>query len=100
MVDKINPDRDTSLLTVHIPRLLTAATPRPHYYQNYAVGECRDLIFGVSLVDYATAKGLAEGEVPKIIRLCIKEIEDRGLDAEGIYRVSYGAIVRLVLFAY
>ena len=71
-----------------MPRLLASATPKPHYYQHYAVGECRDLIFGVSLVDYATAKGLAEGEIPKIVRLCIKEVEERGLDAEGIYRVS------------
>lgn len=52
------------------------------------VGECRDLIFGVSLVDYATARGLPEGEVPKIIRICIQDIEQRGLDAEGIYRVK------------
>lgn len=88
MVDKINPDRDTSLLSIHIPRLLMTATPRPHYYQNFLVGECRDLIFGVSLVDYATAKGLADGDIPKIVRQCIREIEERGLDAEGIYRVS------------
>ncbi|KAI0344118.1 RhoGAP-domain-containing protein [Trametopsis cervina] len=88
IVEKISPDKDTSLLSFHIPRLILASTPRPHYYQNFAVGECRDLIFGVSLVDYATAKGLADGEVPRIVRLCIKEIEDRGLDAEGIYRVS------------
>jgi hypothetical protein len=88
MVDKINPERDTSQVTVHIPRLLMAATPRPHYYQHFLVGECRDLIFGVSLVDYATSKCLADGDVPKIIRICVKEIDDRGLDAEGIYRVS------------
>lgn len=75
-------------MTLHIPRLLAAATPGPQYYQNYYVGECCDLIFGVSLVDYATTKGLADGEIPKIVRLCIREIEDRGLDAEGIYRVS------------
>ena len=76
-----------ALLTANIPRLLTLATPKPQYYENFVVGECRDLIFGVSLVDYATAKGLGEGDVPKIVRICIKEIEQRGLDAEGIYRV-------------
>ena len=65
-------------MTVHIPRLLASATPKPHYYQNFVVGECRDLIFGVSLVDYATAKGLADGEVPKIVHLCIREVEERG----------------------
>lgn len=87
-VDAINPERDTSEITRTIAQLLAAATPKPAYYQNYSVGECRDLIFGVSLVDYATAKGLSEGDIPKIVRICIKEIDERGLDAEGIYRVS------------
>lgn len=87
-VEKINPEKDTTLVTVHIPRLLALATPKPLYYDNFAVGECRDLIFGVSLVDYATAKGLADGEIPKIVRICIREIDQRGLEAEGIYRVS------------
>lgn len=68
-------------------KMLAAQAPKPQYYQNYGVGECRDLIFGVSLVDYATANSLGEGEIPKIVRICIKEIDDRGLDAEGIYRV-------------
>ncbi|KAG6866016.1 hypothetical protein C0991_009424 [Blastosporella zonata] len=40
------------------------------------------------LVDYSTAKGLQDGEVPKIIRICIQEIDRRGLESEGIYRVS------------
>ena len=88
VTSRISPERDAYLLSTRIPRLLLTAAPRPQYYYNYTVGECRDLIFGVSLVDYATAKGLADGEIPKIVRICIKEIEDRGLDAEGIYRVS------------
>ena len=87
MVDQINPKQDTAVVSNNIPKMLAAQTPKPLYYQNYTVGECRDLIFGVSLVDYATAKGLGEGEVPKIVKICIKEIDDRGLDAEGIYRV-------------
>jgi hypothetical protein len=37
-------------------------------------------------VDYATAKGLPDGAVPKIIRICIEEIDKRGLESEGIYR--------------
>ncbi|KAG6827483.1 hypothetical protein H0H92_011586 [Tricholoma furcatifolium] len=41
-----------------------------------------------SLLDYATAKGLQDGEVPKIVRICIREIDRRGLESEGIYRVS------------
>ncbi|EIW64964.1 RhoGAP-domain-containing protein [Trametes versicolor FP-101664 SS1] len=88
MVEKIAPERDSTAIAAAIPRLLSAAVPKPVFYYNYNVGECRDLIFGVSLVDYATARGLPEGEVPKIIRICIQDIEQRGLDAEGIYRVS------------
>jgi len=45
------------------------------------------LIFGVSLADYATARGI-ENDVPKVLRICIDELDKRGLDAEGIYRVS------------
>jgi len=52
------------------------------------VGPCNDLIFGFSLVDYATTKGLKDGAVPKIVRICIQEIDLRGLESEGIYRVS------------
>ena len=61
---------------------------KPVHYYNYFVGECNDLIFGVSLVDYATARSLPDGEVPKIVRICVKEVDERGLKNEGIYRVS------------
>ncbi|CCM00351.1 uncharacterized protein FIBRA_02381 [Fibroporia radiculosa] len=88
IVEKISSEKDSALIGTNIPRMLLAAVPKPVYYYNYNVGECKDLIFGVSLVDYATARNLTEGEVPKIVRVCIKEIERRGLEAEGIYRVS------------
>ncbi|KAI0735515.1 hypothetical protein C8Q76DRAFT_611686 [Earliella scabrosa] len=88
MVEKISPQRDSAALASNIPRLIAAITPKPVYYYNYNVGECKDLIFGVSLVDYATARGLSDGDIPKIIRICIEDIDKRGLDAEGIYRVS------------
>lgn len=61
--------------------------PRRTLYTNYYVGDCNDLIFGVSLVDYATSRGLQDGQVPKIMRICIHEVEKRGLTTEGIYRV-------------
>lgn len=88
MVDKINPEADTSIFTAHIPRSLAASTPKPVFYYNYRVGECKDLIFGVSIVDYATARGLGDSDIPKIIRICIDEVDRRGLLSEGIYRVS------------
>ncbi|KAF8446335.1 hypothetical protein L210DRAFT_3610805 [Boletus edulis BED1] len=88
MVAKISPEKDVSLVTTLIPRALASLIPKPICYYNYNVGECGDLIFGVSLVDYATSRGLGETEIPKIVRICIQEIDERGLESEGIYRVS------------
>ena len=51
------------------------------------MGESKDLIMGVSLVDYASARGLKDNTVPLIVEICIREVEARGLNAEGIYRV-------------
>lgn len=87
MVDKISPEKDIAKLNANIPRSLASAIPEPILYEHGQVGLCNDLIFGISLVDYATAKGLQEGEVPKIIRICIEEIDRRGLGSEGMYRV-------------
>ncbi|KAF9519904.1 hypothetical protein BS47DRAFT_1374940 [Hydnum rufescens UP504] len=41
----------------------------------------------VALVDYATARNM-NNEAPSIVLMCIREVEARGMDAEGIYRVS------------
>ncbi|KAJ6604252.1 RhoGAP domain-containing protein [Mycena vulgaris] len=78
IVDKISPEIDISKLAAYIPRSLASAIPDRILYHHGHVGECNDLIFGFSL----------EGEAPKIIQLCIKEIDQRGLESEGIYRVS------------
>ncbi|KAF8912956.1 hypothetical protein CPB84DRAFT_1820455 [Gymnopilus junonius] len=88
MVDRISPEKDVTKVKTQIPRSLASAIPDPILYEHGLVGECNDLIFGFSLVDYATAKGLQEGAVPKIIRICVEEIDKRGLESEGIYRVS------------
>jgi hypothetical protein len=53
------------------------------------MGESKHLIMGISLVDYASARGLKDNAIPHIVELCIREVETRGLNAEGIYRVSY-----------
>lgn len=93
----------------------------PILYFNYYVGDSKDLIFGTSLVDYATTRGLVPGpgvalgliggdrppdgkerpkldpimansrweeQVPRIVRLCIHELDVRGIKTEGIHRVS------------
>ena len=86
-VNYISPTQEISFLASSVPQFLHQTTPRRTLYYNFHVGECNDLIFGVSLVDYATSRGLGEGEVPKIVRMCISEVEKRGLNSEGIYRV-------------
>lgn len=93
MADKIVPQQDGAAIAANIPRMLAIMVPRPIHYYNFTVGECKDLIFGVSLVDYGTARGPLEGDIPKIIRICIEDIDRRGLDAEGIYRVSKNLVL-------
>lgn len=87
VVEKVSPENDTSVLSASLRRSPALSTPRPIFYYNYHVGECPDLVFGCKLVDCANARG-SENEVPKIIGICIEEVNRRGLDAEGIYRVS------------
>lgn len=87
-VEKISTGRDMKGVHAYIAQSLASSIPTPILYHNFYVGECRDLIFGFSLQDYATARDLPEGEIPKIVRICIEEADKRGLDAEGIYRVS------------
>ncbi len=97
IVERISPQRDVDKLKTQTPRSLASAIPDPILYEHGLVGECNDLIFGFSLVDYATAKGLPEGSVPKILRICIEEINKRGLETEGIYRVMTHVIFFLLL---
>ena len=87
VVENVSPSADQHALAAEIPRLLQAATPPQIHYHNFYVGECKDLTFGVSLSDYATTRGLQDGEVPRVLQLCINEVKTRGLLVEGIYRV-------------
>lgn len=89
ILSKISPEKDVAKLKTYIPRTLASAIPDQILYEHGTVGECNDLIFGFSLVDYATAKALPEFTVPKIIRICTEEIDKRGLESEGIYRVCF-----------
>lgn len=86
--DKVSTGRDMKGVHAYIAQSLASSIPTPILYHNHYVGECKDLIFGFSLQDYATARDLPEGEIPKIVKICIEEADKRGLDAEGIYRVS------------
>lgn len=87
-VAKVSTELDMRGVNAYIAQSLASSIPAPILYHNFHVGECKDLIFGFSLQDYATARDLPEGEIPKIVRICIDEVDKRGLEAEGIYRVS------------
>ncbi|KAI9280629.1 hypothetical protein BY458DRAFT_499893 [Sporodiniella umbellata] len=67
-------------------KLLSFPKLKPVYYVNYHVGECKDLIFGTTLTEYAQQRGRSP---PLLITKCIAAIERLdGLEREGIYRVS------------
>jgi len=84
----INPAHDLQRLRHLTNSTLAQAIPKKTLYYNYHVGECQDMLFGVGLVDYASSRGLKDHEIPKIVALCIAEVESRGLKTEGIYRVN------------
>ena len=62
-------------LSFSIPPLALYCNHRPAY---------SDLVFGVPLVGFA----INQDNVPKAIRMCLEEVEKRGLDAHKIYSVS------------
>lgn len=87
--DYIFPEKDSQRLKQATATQMEASIPKPILYHNFHMGESKHLIMGISLVDYASARGLKDNAVPRVVELCIREVEARGLNAEGIYRVSY-----------
>lgn len=105
LLASIDPTRDPALYDtlVHPEKY---PVPDPVYYQNHHVGECPckylllpriyidmlinygtiDMLFGISLIDYARQYRRSP---PLLITRCIECIEQQeGLAKEGIYRVS------------
>ena len=76
---------DTSDLKVSFRRALSFSTPPITLYRNYHPSGYSHLIFGVPLVGHGV---VTEDKVPKVMRMCIDEIEKRGLDTDKIYSVS------------
>ncbi|KAH9030239.1 Rho GTPase activation protein [Lactarius deliciosus] len=75
---------DTSNLKASFRRTLSSSIPPPALYRNYRLGGYSNLVFGVPLQECMT-----DGDhVPKVIRMCIEEVERRGLDTHKIYSVS------------
>jgi RhoGAP domain len=62
------------------------AVSTPIYYHNYYAGESKDLLFGISLLEYAHAH---RRTVPLLVIKCVEAVERLGgLKREGIYRIS------------
>lgn len=101
VVNIIHPIQDLQRLRQLTSKTLAAAIPKPILYCNYQVGECTDMLFGVSLVDYASSRGLRDNELPKIVSICTAEVEARGIKTEGIYRVPgrHAHVMELSLMA-
>ena len=53
-MEKISAKTDTSILTTSLRSSLALSMPPHTHYYNYDGGECSDLVFSVSLVDYTT----------------------------------------------
>ncbi|KAI5455025.1 hypothetical protein NCC49_002300 [Naganishia albida] len=87
-IKQIQPSVEAEL---YVPRLGREVSGIPHIlYENYYVGPCHSLIFGVSLTayDYQREEIRARGIPPTIVLKCIAELDRRGLDQEGIHRIS------------
>jgi hypothetical protein len=77
-------------LRVSFGRALSFSTPPLTLYRNRP-GGYSSLIFGVPLVDHE----MNEDKVPKVMRMCIDEVEKRGLDIDKIYLVRLPSSFRI-----
>ncbi|KAH8989329.1 Rho GTPase activation protein [Lactarius hatsudake] len=75
---------DTSDLRASFGHALSFSIPPLTLYCNYRPNAYSNLIFGVPLVNLTTNRDY----VPKVIRMCIEEVEKRGLDTHKIYSVG------------
>ncbi|KAH8989319.1 hypothetical protein EDB86DRAFT_1903013 [Lactarius hatsudake] len=83
-VEKTLAGTDTSGLRASFDHALSFSIPPLTLYCNYRPNAYSNLIFGVPLVNLATNQDY----VPKVIRMCIEEVEKRGLNAHKIYSVG------------
>ncbi|CAE7218473.1 unnamed protein product [Rhizoctonia solani] len=88
LISHVNPEREVLAAHQLIPEHISRVLPKRTLYQNYTYGDSLDLIFGFSLLDYAAARNLEEGGVPGLVAKAVRAVDERGLDSEGIYRVS------------
>ncbi|KAG8727014.1 hypothetical protein FRC12_022869, partial [Ceratobasidium sp. 428] len=88
IISQINPEREINAAHQLIPEHISRLLPKRTLYHNYTYGDSSDLIFGFSLLDYAAARNLEEGGVPGLVGKAVRAVDERGLDSEGIYRIS------------
>ena len=87
---------DVSDLRASFRQALTFSIPPFTLYRGYSPpGVYSELIFGVPLVDLETT----QDNVPKVMRMCIEEIEKRGLKTKNIYAVSFSKPVLGFVFS-
>jgi len=76
--------RDQSDLRACFHQSLSFSIPPPTLYHNYSrPGAYSELVFGIPMADLET--NLTRDKVPKVMMMCIKEVEKRGLQAKKIY---------------
>ncbi|WVQ75466.1 hypothetical protein IAR50_005091 [Cryptococcus sp. DSM 104548] len=99
-VQSIDADHDMRIFRIKLHASMQDMSRAPVPYENFYVGPCRSLIFGVSLSDYdfARADGNDHGSPPTIVEKCLAAIDARGLDLEGIYRVNgrHAAVQKMI----
>ena len=94
-VEKALSARDTpdseSDLRASLRHALSFSIPPPTFYRNYCPGvhpvsiPVSGMVFGVPLVDVETN----QDNVPKVMRICIEELEKRGLDNKCLFRMFW-----------
>lgn len=82
-------ETDAFDLKVSFRRAVFLSTPLLTLYCNYRPSGYSNLTFGVPLVCLKTN----EGNIPKVMKMCIEEVEKRGLNVDKIYSVSLSRLV-------
>jgi len=95
-VEKALTGTDTSGLMVSFRRALSFSIPPVTLYRNYHPDACPNLMFGIPLVG-PTAN---QGSVPRVMQICIEEVEKRGLNTNKIYSVSDRGVCRWISCSY
>jgi len=76
---------DTSDLRASFRRVLSFSIPPLTLYHNHRPGGYSNLTFDVPLMD----QEMSEDNVPKLMGMCMYEVEKRGLDTDQIYLSGY-----------